>query len=201
MKTLLHIGCGYSTIKQTTSGFNDGSWQEIRFDIDAKNKPDIIGNMTDISAISAESIDAIFSSHNIEHLYFHEVFIALSEFKRVLKLNGFCIITCPDLQAVSALIANDKLLNIAYQSSAGPITPLDIFYGHSQSIMQGNYHMAHRCGFTKNTLSQVLLQNGFMSVHVIQRIDHFDLWAIACKANEPPDYLHHLAKLHFPASA
>jgi len=200
MKTLLHIGCGASTIKQTTSEFNDGSWQEIRFDIDAKNKPDIIGNMTDLSAISTESIDAIFSSHNIEHLFFHEVFTALSEFKRILKLNGFCIITCPDLQAVSALIAKDQLLNTAYQSPAGPITPLDILYGHSQSIMQGNYHMAHRCGFTKNTLSQVLLQSSFTSVHIIQRPQQFDLWAVACKTNVPLDYLLHLAKLHFPAS-
>lgn len=200
MKTLLHVGCGANTIRQTTPGFNDGTWQEIRFDINEKNKPDIIGSMTDMAAISAESIDAIFASHNIEHLYFHEVFIALAEFRRVLKLDGFCIITCPDLQAVSALIAEDKLLDSAYQSPAGPITPLDIVYGHSPSIMQGNHHMAHRCGFTKNALSQVLLQSSFTNVQVIQRIDHFDLWALACKANAPRDFQHHLTKLHFPVS-
>lgn len=199
MKTLLHIGCGTSSIKQTTSGFNDGSWHEIRFDINEKNNPDIIGNMTDMANISSESIDAIFSSHNIEHLYFHEVFLALAEFRRVLKLNGFCIITCPDLQAVSSLIAKDQLLNTVYQSLAGPITPLDIVYGHSTSIMQGNLFMAHRCGFTKRTLNQVLLQSGFKSVNVIQRPYHFDLWAVVCKSHVPIDYLDQLSKFHFPA--
>jgi len=201
MKTFLHVGCGAKTIMQTSSGFNEDSWKEIRFDINPKNKPDIIGSMTDMSAISTESIDAIYSSHNLEHLYFHEVFIALAEFRRVLKLDGFCIITCPDLQAVSALIAENQLLDTAYLSPAGPITPLDIVYGHSSSIMQGNHYMVHRCGFTKKTLSQVLLQSSFTSMHVIQRVNHFDLWAIACKSNVSLDYLYHLAKLHFPSSA
>ncbi len=200
MKTLLHVGCGASTIKQTTAGFNDGLWQEIRFDINEKNNPDIIGSMTDMTAVASESIDAIFSSHNIEHLYFHEVLIALAEFRRVLKSNGFCIITCPDLQSVGALIAKDQLLETVYQSSAGPITPLDIVYGHSTSIMQGNPFMAHRCGFTKKTLEQVLHQSGFQCTFVIQRPAYYDLWAIAIHEKLPSFQLESLVKNHLPES-
>lgn len=198
MKKLLHVGCGANSIQQTTPGFNDGSWQEVRFDINPKNNPDIVGTLTDLTALQNQSIDAIFSSHNIEHLYYHEVLIALAEFKRVLNSNGFYVFTCPDLQSVSAPIADDKLLEPAYQSIAGPITALDIVYGHSMSIMQGNYFMAHRCGFTKKTLNQVLWQSGFQSTHVIQRPENFDLWAIASQEILSSPKLESYIKAHFP---
>jgi predicted SAM-dependent methyltransferase len=68
MKILLHVDCGADRINRTTPGFNDGSWQEVRLDINELNQPDVIGSMTDMSGVDSESIDAIFSSHNIEHL-------------------------------------------------------------------------------------------------------------------------------------
>jgi len=49
-------------------------------DINGLNEPDIIGSMTDMSAVGSASMDALFSSHNIEHLYPHQVFLALLEF-------------------------------------------------------------------------------------------------------------------------
>lgn len=103
-----------------------------------------VGTMTDMASVASESGDAIFSSHNIEHLYPHEVPVALAEFLRVLKPNGFAVITCPDLQAVCALVAEDKLTEPAYTSPAGPITPLDILYGLRSSMQKGNLYMAHR---------------------------------------------------------
>ena len=45
--------------------------------------------MTDMPAVEDAYVDAVFSSHNIEHLYAHEVAEALSEFKRVLNEDGF----------------------------------------------------------------------------------------------------------------
>jgi len=39
MKNLLHVGCGSSRLAQTTPGFNDGSWREIREDIKGLNEP------------------------------------------------------------------------------------------------------------------------------------------------------------------
>ncbi len=74
MKTFLHVGCGHKHKNQTTKGFNSADWQELRLDIAASVAPDIIGTMTDMSAVADASVDAIFSSHNIEHLYPHEVF-------------------------------------------------------------------------------------------------------------------------------
>ena len=125
-KTFLHVGCGPARKENTTREFSLGHWRELRFDIDENVYPDYIGTMTDMSAIGDSSVDAIYSSHNIEHLYVHEVAEALSEFKRVLNEDGFLVLTCPDLQEVAKLVAEDKLMEAAYQSPAGAITPLDI---------------------------------------------------------------------------
>ncbi len=64
MKTFLHVGCGPKRKNQTTQGFNTPDWTELRLDIDARVAPDIIGTMTDMSAVADASVDAIFSSHN-----------------------------------------------------------------------------------------------------------------------------------------
>ena len=196
MKTFLHVGCGPKRKDRTTAGFAD--WNELRFDIDESVQPDLVGTMTDMSSVSSESLDAVFSSHNIEHLYPHEVPVALSEFLRVLKPDGFAVITCPDLQAVCALVAEDKLTEPAYTSPAGPIAPLDILYGHRPPMARGNLYMAHRCGFTKKVLSGTLQATGFKQVASMKRGGpYFDLWALATKADLNEEELLSLAKNHF----
>lgn len=196
MKKFLHVGCGPKSKQQTTKGFNTDAWQEIRLDIDKAVEPDVIGTMTDMHLVANEAVDAIFSSHNIEHLYPYEVPIALKEFLRVLNEAGFLLITCPDLQSVCALVAENKLTETAYESAAGTITPLDILYGHRASMQAGNLYMAHRCGFTKDVLTKALIQAGFKSVIAAARPTHFDLWAIASKATLSTEQLWALLKEH-----
>ena len=62
MKKLLHVGCGTFTKEKTIPYFFSHAWQEIRFDIDPNVKPDIVGSLTDMSALETESVDAIYSS-------------------------------------------------------------------------------------------------------------------------------------------
>src|SRR3989338_5240332 len=169
MKQFLHVGCGPKHKDKTTRGFNTPDWHELRLDIDESVSPDIVGTMTDMSAVADASVDAVFSSHNIEHLYPHEVPVALAEFKRVLMEDGFVVVTCPDLQSVCALIAEDKLTEPAYTSPAGPIAPLDILYGHRPPMARGNLYMAHRCGFTEKVLIGTLRGAGFAGVAARRR--------------------------------
>ncbi len=201
--TLLHVGCGQNRKNRTTPGFNTPDWRELRLDIDASVDPDVIGTMTDMSAVAAESVNAIFSSHNIEHLYPHEVGIALAEFLRVLLPDGFVVITCPDLQSVCALVAQDKLTEAAYQSPAGPIAPLDILYGHRPHLARGNLYMAHRCGFTQKLLVGTLQASGFATVASFARgkAPYFDLWALASKSARSDAEMRTLARAHFPSKA
>ena len=197
-KKFLHVGCGPAQKENTTAEFSLSHWQELRFDIDPNVTPDIVGTMTDMSEVEDSYVDAIFSSHNIEHLYAHEVEEALSEFKRVLKKDGFLILTCPDLQEVAKLIAADKLIEPAYTSPAGPIAPLDILYGFRASIAQGNTYMAHRCGFTETVLRGTLVANGFAATATMRRPSAFDLWAVASVSPRSEDELKDLAEKHFP---
>ena len=174
---LLHAGCGYKNIKNLPVLFQKG-WQEVRLDLDPNTSPDITGSVTNLNLFDTNSIDAVYSAHNIEHLYSHEVLPTLKEFLRVLKPTGFTIITLPDLQRVAELIADDKLMDVAYQSGMGPISAIDMVFGHRGEIANGNKLMSHRTGFTRLSLTQVLKQAGFNEVRVM-RGSHFDLWAIA----------------------
>jgi hypothetical protein len=200
MNTFLHVGCGSKYKDQTTKTFSTDAWTELRFDIDPSVSPDVVGTMTDMSSVASESADAIFSSHNIEHLYPHEVPVAMTEFLRVLKPDGFAVITCPDLRSVCALVAEGKLLDSAYTAPAGSIAPIDILYGHRPAMAKGNLFMAHRCGFTELVLSATLRATGFQAVATMARgrAPFFDLWALASKNLRTETELRELAVAHFP---
>ena len=200
MKTFLHVGCGHSHKGRTTQGFDTPGWHELRLDIDESVHPDIVGTMLDMSAVAGATVDAVFSSHNLEHLYPHDVLLALKEFLRVLRPGGFAVITCPDLQSVCALVAEDKLTEAAYVSPAGPISPLDILYGHRPHLAAGNFFMAHRCGFTQKVLTETLHAAGFATVAASRRAHppHYDLWAVASVVAMDETQLRQLAAAHFP---
>ena len=170
----------------------------MRFDIDARVNPDIIGNMTNMEGVESYSMDAIYSSHNIEHLYPHEVNLAFQEFFRVLKDGGFVMLTCPDLQSICKLVAEDKLLEPAYNSVSGPIAPIDMIFGFRPAMAAGNFHMSHRTGFTQKSLADTFRGFGFESVASARRKSRFDLFCLASKKKLSQDELMSLAKQHFP---
>lgn len=193
-KTVLHVGPGHrKSGAKLPEGFSPDVWREIRLDIDPSNEPDILGSMLDMSAVAANSVDAIYSAHNIEHVFAHEVPLVLGEFLRVLKPTGFVVITCPDLQTVCAMVADNKLTDTAYNSAAGSITPLDILYGHGAAVEAGYHFMAHKTGFTEKSLTQALVSAGFTQVASKRRLRGLDIWALATKEASSNDVLTALA--------
>ena len=162
MKTFLHVGCGPQD-KSQIKGFNNDSWKEIRFDIDKEVNPDVEGSLTDMSMVETASVDAIYSSYNLDHIYAHEVPIALKEFYRVLNEDGFVVAKCPDIQTICELIAQDKYLDVLYESPLGPIYPIDVLYGHRGQIEAGNEYMAKKVGFTYSSLDASFSAAGFKS--------------------------------------
>ncbi len=186
LKTVLHVGCGPPNPIKLHKTFQGLGWTELRLDIDPKVKPDIIATITDMSPVAENSVDAVWSSHNLEHLFAHEVPVALKEFYRVVKPGGFVLITMPDLQEVAEHIAKGNLHQPLYTSPAGPICPIDIVYGHRGFIARGNHFMAHKTGFTVQSLGQHLVQAGFIKINV--KRENLALWANAFKpeTSEPP---------------
>ncbi len=179
IKTVLHVGCGTFAPEKLHPAFRGPEWRELRLDIDPATKPDILANLLDMSAVRTAEVDAVYSSHNLEHLYTHEVPLALREIRRVLRPEGMAVITLPDLQAVAERIVADGLESTAYQSPAGPIRPIDILYGFEPALAAGNLFMAHRTGFTARSLGNALLAAGFATVTLQRNPPAFSLWAVA----------------------
>lgn len=176
---VLHVGCGVSNATRLHSIFRTPHWEEIRLDIDNSTSPDISGSIVDMRGFAEdESCDAIWASHVLEHLSRHDVGKALGEFRRVLVPSGFALIRTPDIESVAQFIVDGRIRDVIYNSPAGPITPLDMLYGHGESIKRGAEAMRHGTAFTQDSMAQDLLQAGFAELRAI-RTNTYEVWAIA----------------------
>lgn len=197
-RRILHVGCGTATQMHLPGEFKSAAWREVRLDADHDVHPDILASMTDMSPVPDAAVDAIFSSHGVEHLYWHDVPRAFAEFRRVLADDGVFVVTCPDLQAAAAMIAEDKLFEPAYESPAGTITPFDIVYSYRPFVEKNPQWMAHHCGYTLSTLVAVLRQAGFSGFFGFRRPSAFDLWVLATPQACSEDTLRELANRFLP---
>jgi protein O-GlcNAc transferase len=178
-KVVLHVGCGPLDHQSLYETFRGPEWREVRLDIDPAVKPDILGTIVNMERVESASVDAVWSSHNIEHVFTHEVPHVFAEFLRVLRPGGQVLLTTPDLQAAAEAIVRGRLEEPLYDSAAGRISPLDIVYGHLSYVAEGNEYMAHRTGFTASALARKLREAGFARVDVRRGEDDYALWAIA----------------------
>ena len=192
MKTFLHVGCGPQN-KSSCLGFNNDNWKEIRFDIDKNVNPDIVGTLTDMKSVETGSVDAIYSSHNIEHIFPHEVPIALREFYRVLKEDGIVVITCPDLQSAGEALTQDKLFETLYESVSGPVTAFDVLFGHRKTTADGNVFMIHKGGFTYSLLDKAFYEAGFNVRVGGRRPEACDLYLVAFKQKKSEEEVKKIA--------
>lgn len=140
MKRVLHVGCG----NQPMPDFLDG-YQEVRMDIDPSCNPDIVASLTDMGEIG--EFDAIYGCHVLEHFTPGDVKRVMAECYRVLKHRGFVVMIVPNLENIR------PTREVVYESDAGPITGLDMFYGKEDLIEQSPY-MAHKTGFIPETLKE-----------------------------------------------
>ena len=175
-KRVLHVGCGPLAAEKLHDSFRGDGWIEVRLDINPGAHPDIVASMTDMSAVDSGSFDALYSSHNLEHLAPHELPAALKEFRRVLKPQGYALITLPDMQQAAEYIAAGRAEETVFMTNKGPITPLDMLYGF-RPLLAANPYMAHRFGYTAATLEQALREAGFLHV-CVERDGEFNLWAV-----------------------
>lgn len=184
-RVVLHVGCGPARRDKLHPYFRTPGWKELRLDIDPKVRPDIVASIVDLGCLTSGSVDSIWSSHNLEHLYEHEVRAALAEFVRVLRPDGFLLCNTPDLVRVAAEIAAGRLEDTLYVSPAGPITPVDILFGLRRSVSAGNPYMAHKTGFSAERLGRLMLEAGFNEAQTWEG-HAFDLWGLGLMPSTDP---------------
>jgi ubiquinone/menaquinone biosynthesis C-methylase UbiE len=173
------VGCGPPVEDNLHDRFRTPEWRELRLDIDPRMTPDIVADIVEMEGVPSESVDALWSSHNVEHVFAHQVPRMFEEFLRVLRPGGQALITTPDLQRAAERIASGRLEEPLYDSEAGPVTPLDMVYGHGKEISRGFEEMAHRTGYTAQTLTRRLTDAGFVDVRVRREPADRALWAEA----------------------
>lgn len=169
-KTLINLGSGSrSAFRYMESQQPPDGWQEIRVDLDPNSNPDVVASLTDLGGhIADNSADVVFCSHAIEHIADHLIATVFSETIRILKPTGFAVFLCPDLAQLIREFDPEDLEKTIYSSPAGPISALDIIYGHRASVSAGQEHMLHRTGFTEKSLADRLMEAGFHEVFIQQ---------------------------------
>lgn len=139
-------------------------FEQLRLDIDPAVKPDVLCDGRELTRLAAGQFESVYCSHNLEHYYRHEVPKVLAGFLHVLKPGGFAHIIVPDIEEVMRLAVEKRLdlEDVLYESPAGPVKVLDVFWGYSPEIeSSGNDFFAHKTGFTSKSLVAAIEAAGF----------------------------------------
>jgi hypothetical protein len=154
-------------------------WTQHVLDIDPEVRPEVLMDCREMSMLDRQTYDAVFCSHNLEHVYRHEVKQVLSGMLHVLKEDGWAQIMVPDLQTLLEQCRADDLDAVWYQAPSGPVTFHDVLYGWGLAIGAGNTYFAHKCGFTSASLAMEVIGAGFAACHITR--SNIDLVAFAFK--------------------
>src|SRR5215510_11086206 len=146
-------------------------WTHDLLDVDPRGKPDILCDARMLATLAANLYDAVYCSHNLEHYFAHEVPKVLRGFHHVLKPGGFAEIRVPDIAQLMRTVAEKDLdlLDVIYQSPAGPVRVRDVLYGFGPQIERsGQDFYAHKTGFSPKSLALALRESAFPQ-HVVLR--------------------------------
>jgi len=160
-KIVLNVGCGKTELNLQTNYFSD--WKEIRVDAFENSTADVISSIVEFEGIPDSCADALWASHVVEHNYWHDLPKIFSNIMRVLKDDGFAIIRVPNLASIAGFIQED-ILGTVYNSPAGPVSALDMLYGHRLFVETWGEGMAHKTGFTKNSMETILESLGIKAI-------------------------------------
>jgi predicted SAM-dependent methyltransferase len=136
----LHLGCGWRNFGEDWIHIDGGDYDHLDY--------------KDITKLPFEddSVDLIYSSHVIEYFNRSEINEVLKEWRRVLKPGKTLRIAVPDFERMSELYLQKA---ISLNQILGPL------YGKMQ---MGNYSIYHKTTYDFNSLSEVLIQNGFNEI-------------------------------------
>ena len=160
-------------------------WEQLLLDIDPRGGADLVCDARALrESVDANTFDAVYCSHNLEHYYRHDVDRVLQGFLHVLKADGFAEIRVPDIGELIKLLAKNDLdvEQEIYKAAIGSITAHDMLYGYAPEIeASGQDFYAHKTGFSRNSLIRALRTNGFREIYFAAPLALLELHAFAFK--------------------
>ncbi|MGB3560904.1 MAG: methyltransferase domain-containing protein [Geitlerinemataceae cyanobacterium] len=135
-------------------------------DVEERPEVDFIGNASNLEQFEDNSIEAIYTSHVLEHFHHtlrNELIETLTEWHRVLKPGGKLYISVPDLQVLCWLYLNPNL------------TPIEKHY--LMRIIFGAHtdeYDVHKVGFDFDILAMYLEEVGFEEYEKVSEFGLFD---------------------------
>ncbi|KGF72860.1 methyltransferase type 11 [Neosynechococcus sphagnicola sy1] len=157
------------TIESSPLRLHIGGWEVHPnwkiLDVEARPEVDFVCDASCLSQFADQSVDAIYSSHTLEHFYYginNELAQTLKEWYRVLKVGGELYVSVPDLHSLCWLFLEPTataqhrfdIMRIIY---GGQLNPYDI----------------HKVGFDIDILTYYLKNAGFREY---MRVSEFDLF-------------------------
>lgn len=120
----------------------------LTVDIDPSMKPDIVADITNMTAVADASCSEIVAGHVLEHIDWPDSFLAFAEFSRVLKVGGTLKIAVPDMNALlRMMLSGDSAFHV-----------VGLIYGVGGRV---NKFEQHRYGYTVGMLIDILETLGF----------------------------------------
>ena len=160
-------------------------WEQLLLDIDPRVGADLVCDARTLRAsVDANTFDAVYCSHNLEHYYRHDVDKVLQGFLHALKADGFAEIRVPDIGELIKLMAKDALdiEQEVYRANIGPISAHDMIYGYAPEIeASGQDFYAHKTGFSRDSLLRALHANGFGEIYFAPPLALLELHVFAFK--------------------
>lgn len=184
-RRLLNVG-GRSRAIQLPGAY--ATFEHVLLDLDPDAGADIVLDARELTSLEPQQFDVVYCSHNLNHVRQHDVPAVLAGFRHVLKAGGLAHIIVPDLQELMLVCVQQgiDLDGLLYESPMGPITPLDVLYGHSGLIAQSGKDLySHHTGFSQRTLANVIEASGFGPMFCQQ--GNFELSLITFNGHPDPE--------------
>ena len=180
---VLNAGSGEKQVCDRIAFFKD--WKELTLDL-YDERADINCDITTLDKVPNDSVDCVWASHVIEHLYWHELPKTFENFSRVLKPNGFAIIVVPDLGAIADRI-KENLMDPVVEFNG--LTTLDFIYGGRYYHERDGIGQLHKTGFTSKSMSQLL--NNF-GINGCVKEKNFQVYAVCFKGEVNQELLNNI---------
>ena|SRR3990167_5290879 len=127
-------------------------------DLNASEIVDHVCDASDMTCFQENTFDEVYASHVLEHFDYLQTSKVLSEWNRILKLNGILYISVPDLKKMGFILL--QKLNLEEQYYVSRV----IYGGHVNKL---DYHVA---GFTEDIMNFRLSEAKFTNITFLENL-------------------------------